>query len=182
MKQFLTPVVVACTLALVSGCDKKPAASPQTPGTAAPAPASGAATKTAQDHGHEHSPASEHKESSAGHGGAVIQLGTSKIGTFDVKVTRDQGQIAAGKDAPIDATVTPAAGSTAKAIAVRFWIGTEDGKGSVKAKAEIEDPKDPNRWHTHTEIPNPIPAASKLWVEVEDDKGVKVAASFDLKN
>ena len=26
---------------------------------------------------------------------------------------------------------------------MRLWIGTEDAKGSVKAKAEIENPKEP---------------------------------------
>ena len=110
-----------------------------------------------------------------------MDLGTITIGTFSVKVTRDQGQIVAGKDAAIDATVTPSAGSAAKATSVRFWIGTEDGKGSVKAKAEVEDPKDPNRWHTHAEIPNPMPTGSKLWIEIENDKGESVTGSVDVK-
>ena len=70
----------------------------------------------------------------------------------------------------------------AKATAVRFWIGTEDAKGSVKAKADIENPAEPNRWHTHAEIPNPLPAGCKLWVEIETDTGEKVVGSFDLKS
>ncbi len=118
----------------------------------------------------------------AAHGGAVIDLGASTIGPFEVKATRDEGRIVAGKDAPIDVTVTPAAGSTAKAAAVRFWIGTEDARGSVKARAEIENPAEPNRWHTHAEIPSPIPAGSRLWVEIEDDKGARITGSFDLRS
>jgi hypothetical protein len=86
--------------------------------------------------------------------------------------------ILAGGDAPIDVWVT---GGTAKVVGVRFWIGTEDAKGSIKAKAEIEFPAEPNHWHTHAEIPDPMPAGSKLWVEVEDDKGGRSVASFDLK-
>jgi hypothetical protein len=62
---------------------------------------------------------------------------------------------------------------------VRFWIGLQDANGSVKAK--IEDPKEPNRWHTHTEVPSPLPEGSKLWVEVEIEGGQKTAGSIDLK-
>lgn len=156
---FAGCIVLGASFAVLPACEKK---TPSTPGPSG--------TGSAKPQG-----------APAGHGGAVIQLGTSKIGAFDVMATRDEGQIVAGKDAPIDVTVTPTAGSTAKATAVRFWIGTEDGKGSVKAKADIEDPNQPNRWHTHAEIPNPIPAGITLWVEVEDDKGGKSVGSFDLR-
>jgi hypothetical protein len=158
--------LAAASFTVLPACEEKKPASPAPSGTNAPKGAT---------------PAGEHQDAAAGHGGAVIQLGTSTIGTFDVKATRDEGQIVAGKDAPIDVTVTPAAGSMAKATAVRFWIGTEDAKGSVKAKADIENPAEPNRWHTHAEIPNPMPTGSKLWVEIETDKGEKVVGSFELK-
>lgn len=88
---------------------------------------------------------------------------------------------AAGAPAPIDVTVNPAAGSTLKVVAVRFWIGAQDAKGSVKAKAEFENPKEPDRWHVHVEIPDPMPAGGKLWVEIEDDKGGTSVGGFDLK-
>ncbi|MDZ4829328.1 MAG: hypothetical protein SGJ09_03900, partial [Phycisphaerae bacterium] len=114
-------------------------------------------------------------------GGTAIALGTSTIGTFSAVATRDEGTLAAGKDAAIDVTVTAPAGVTAKVAGVRFWIGTEDGKGSVKAKAEVEDPKEPTRWHAHAEIPSPIPSGSMLWVEIENDKGETVKGSFSLK-
>ncbi|MFM9995373.1 MAG: hypothetical protein ACKVU4_06175 [Phycisphaerales bacterium] len=151
----LVHAVVAVSIVTLAGCEeKKPAPAPT--GTGAPS-------------GH------------AAHGGAVIDLGSSAIGGFDVQASRDAGLIVAGKDAPIDVTVTPGAGSTAKAAAVRFWIGTEDAKGSVKARADIENPAEPNRWHTHAEIPNPIPAGSRLWVEIEAEGGAINAGSFDLK-
>ncbi|MEX2219922.1 MAG: hypothetical protein WD749_14315 [Phycisphaerales bacterium] len=151
-------VAFACGLAVVGGCEeKKPSA---------PASGTGAAAPKADDHGH---------------GGAVVQLGTATVGPFDVKATRDEGAIGAGREAAIDVTVTSAVGGTAKAAAVRFWVGTEDAKGSVKARAEIEDPKEPNRWHTHAEVPDPMPAGSRLWVEIEDDQGGKHTASFELK-
>ena len=68
-------------------------------------------------------------------------------------------------------------GGTSKVAAVRFWIGAEDAKGSVKAKAELEK----DNWHTHAEIPSPMPAGSKLWVEVETDKGERTVVGFELK-
>jgi hypothetical protein len=67
-------------------------------------------------------------------------------------------------------------------IGVRFWIGSQDAKGSIKAKADIEDPKQTNHWHTHAEIPEPMPAGAKLWVEIETEGGEKTAGNFDLKS
>ena len=114
-----------------------------------------------------------------GHSGKIIELGSATIGGFDVKLTRDADPIVAGGEGAFDATIT---GGTGNIAAVRFWVGTADAKGSMKAKAEIEDPKEPNRWHTHAEVPKPMPADSKLWVEVENDKGEKSTGSFDLKS
>ncbi len=114
----------------------------------------------------------------AGHGGKVIELGSTTIGPFSVRASRDEGRIVAGGDAPIDVWLT---GADAEVIAVRFWIGTESAAGSVKAKADIEDPAQPNHWHTHAEVPAPLPAGSKLWVEIEAVGQGKRAGSFDLK-
>lgn len=168
----LSPLAMLSTL---SGCEKK-----------APAPAPTSTPAKADDHGHDHAEGEKHDDHdhdhADGHSGTVIKLGEQAIGTFTASASRDGGEIVAGKDAPIDVTITPAAGATAKVAAVRFWIGTQDAKGSVKAKAEIEDPKEPNRWHVHAEIPNPMPADSKLWVEIEDDKGVTAVGSFALNN
>jgi len=167
--------VVAVSLAVVPACGPKE-------------PDSQEATADKAAHDHEHGPNGEHAdhdesmESADGHSGAVIELGTSTIGPFDVLATRDEGLIVAGNDAFIDVTVTPTAGSTVKAVSVRLWIGTEDAKGSVKAKSEIENPAEPSHWHTHAEIPNPIPEGSRLWIEIENDNGETVTGSFELKS
>ena len=151
----------------VLGCDKSP-----TPAVVAPTPAPAVDPNAGHDHA-----ADPH--AAGGHGdGAVIALGTFKLGTFEVTVTRDVGAITAGGEAAIDATL---AGQTANVSAVRFWIGTSDGKGSVKAKAEIEDPTQPNRWHTHAEVPTPLATNAQVWVEIEVKSGEKLAAAFDLK-
>lgn len=171
--------MVAAGLVGWLGCDKKPSA---TTNTASNATNSGTHTHADgtvhnDDHGH------AHDDPDAGHHGAMIELGTETIGPFLVRASRDQGEIQAGGDAPIDVWLTAADGSAAdlsKVIAVRFWIGTEKGE-SVKAKAEIENPDQPNHWHTHAEVPQPFPAGSKLWVEIEIAGVGKKYGSFDLK-
>jgi hypothetical protein len=115
----------------------------------------------------------------AAHSGKVIELGTEAIGSFSVRASRDEGVIKAGGDAPIDVWLT---GSDAQVIAVRFWIGTGSADGSVKAKADIEDPAQPNHWHTHAEVPTPMPAGAELWVEIEIEGQGKKVGSFDLKH
>ena len=156
-------ISVIAFLAVITGCEKKPTTPPSNETAPSTTPTAAKPTPTAAP--------------SAGHGGAVIELGNATIGSFSVRASRDQGEIKPGGDAPIDVWLT----GTDKVVAVRFWIGTQDAKGSVKAKADIEDPKEPNHWHTHTEVPNPLPPASKLWVEIETEGGQKTAASFDLK-
>ena len=167
MKLPLSLVILSLASLAVLGCDK-----PATPVVVAPTPAPAVDPNAGHDHA-----ADPH--AAGGHGdGAVIALGTFKLGTFEVTVTRDVGAITAGGEAAIDATL---AGQTANVSAVRFWIGTSDGKGSVKAKAEIEDPTQPNRWHTHAEVPTPLATNAQVWVEIEVKSGEKLAAAFDLK-
>lgn len=171
---LVSGLVLAGSVLATAGCEeKKPqSASPAKPAPAAtPAPSSTAAHDDhdhkpgdahAHDHGHDH----DHDD------GPATPLGEQTAGGFTIKASRD-GTIKPGGDAPIDAWVT---GGTAKVAAVRFWIGTQDAKGSVKAKAGLEK----DNWHTHVEVPSSMPAGSKLWVEVETDKGERVAAGFDL--
>ena len=157
-----TLLIIVLGMSLV-GCEKKPEA-----------PSSSKTTPAATSS----QPAAKPEASApAGHHGAIIELGNATIGPFKVRASRDQGEIKAGGDAPIDVWLT---GSSEAVTAVRFWIGTQDAKGSVKAKADIEDPKEPNHWHTHTEVPNPLPQGSKLWVEIET-ASQKTSGSFDLK-
>lgn len=166
----LVPLIAGATL---TGCEEK---APTTmPPPNAPAPA------TSDDHGHAHGPGDEHDAPMAGHGGPVIALGEQTIGSFTATATRDQGEIIAGKDAPIDVTITPIEQTAPGIAAVRFWIGTADARGSVKARASIENPADPNRWHVHVEVPSPLPDEGMLWVEIEDDRGQTSTAAFDLK-
>lgn len=166
------PLVTAASLALATllaaaGCGER---SPETPVAGTPAAAE------ASDRG------DDHEAMGSGHHGPTIDLGDAAAGPFRIRATRDEGEIVAGGDAPIDVWVDPTGDAAPRVVAVRFWIGDASGKGAIKAKASIEDIAEPTRWHTHAEIPDPMPPGSRLWVEVEDAEGTRTLASFELKN
>lgn len=178
---YLTLALSIALALAVTGCEPKSDTAPD--GGAAKSGSSGSVQPAAADHahhGHDHA-AGEPMKSGAGHGGEIIELGTATIGAFTVRASRDVGEIKAGGDAPIDVWVTTADGKPATVAAVRFWIGTADAKGAMKAKASVEDPNEPSRWHTHVEVGDPVADDAGLWVEVETADGAKHVGSFDLK-
>lgn len=129
--------------------------------------------------GHSHDDGHDHSHDDHDHGdghdhGPSTALGDASAGPFTVKASRD-GDLKSGGDASVNATITTTQG---KAAAVRFWIGAEDARGSIKAKGELSD----DHWHAHVEVPQTLPDGSKLWVEIENDAGEKHLASFDLKH
>jgi hypothetical protein len=159
----LSIVLVVAFSAVISGCEKKSETPPTSPAPAASKPSQPATPKSEAP-----------PPAPGGHHGAVIELGETTVDGMKVRASRDEGEIKAGGDSPIDIWVD---GGLGNAAAVRFWIGTQDAKGSIKAKAEVED----GHWHTHGEVPNPIPPDSKLWVEIEGKDAKNSVVSFDLK-
>lgn len=155
----------ALTVALTGGCEKKEEAAP------APKPAADAHRHdhgSGAKHDHDH----DHAHDDHGHG-EEQELGSVTIGGFTVKVVQ-QGKVEAGKEAAFEFDVS---GGEGKPAAVRAWIGAQDGAGSVKAKADLEE----HGFHGHVEAPAPLPADAKLWIEIEDSKGVKSTGSIALK-
>lgn len=154
------PVVLASAIAAAfafASCEKKPPAQP------APTPTTGTQTK-GDGHDHDHD----------GHDHTTeIALGTQAIGGYQVAVTL-AGKAEAGKEAHVEITLTD---GTGKPAAVRAWIGAQDGAGSVKSRADAEG----DGYHAHADAPDPLPAGSRLWVEVEDAQGKTAAGGFDLK-
>lgn len=103
-----------------------------------------------------------------------IPLGQTTVGDLKLVATMDEPISAAGGgEGAFDLVITGG-----KPKAVRFWVGTEAGAESVKAKAEEETT---DNWHTHAEVPKPLPAGSKFWAEVEPTTGAPFKVSFDLK-
>lgn len=125
------------------------------PAVAAPA---GGAEKAGGDHG-------DH-----GHGEGGV-LGTATIGAWTVAVS---GEVKAGSEAHLDIKLS---GSTANPAAVRVWIGSQDGKGAMKQKADGRG----NEYHAHADVPNPIPAGAQLWIEIDDGKGNKSVGGIAIK-
>jgi hypothetical protein len=124
------------------------------------------------DHDHAHSHEDGHGGMDHSHG-PTTELGEQVAGALTVKASRD-GDVTPGGELPVDIWVT---GGSARVNSVRFWVGIESGRGSVKAKAALET----DNWHNHAEVPSPLPEGSKLWVAIELGDGTKSTVSFDLK-
>ncbi len=164
---FTKRATIGSTLALLAafalgapalvGCEKKPET---------------ASTDTQGHDGHDHAPGDGHDHGDTHDHGVTVELGVQTIGGYTVKASRD-GELTPGADAPIDVWITGGAGGVA---AVRFWIGTQDAKGSMKAKAELEK----DNWHTHAEVPSPLPEGSMLWVEFETEGAEPLVCGFAL--
>ena len=111
----------------------------------------------------------------AGGGGAhpnAVDIGETTVGGLRLKARQDE-PVKPGGEGAFDLIVTGG-----KPKAVRFWVGVESGEGSVKAKAEEEST---DNWHTHVEVPDPLPPGSKFWVEIEPQQGQKQTAGFEMK-
>ncbi|MEZ0263862.1 MAG: hypothetical protein ACAI43_03975, partial [Phycisphaerae bacterium] len=155
--------VLATAAAMLAGCkdDSKPQP---------PTGSQGGATNATAPTGTAATPAKPEKDEHPNQ----VALGETTVGGLKLKAMQDE-PIKAGGEGAFDLLITgyPAGG---KPKAVRFWVGVESGDGSTKAKAEEETP---DNWHTHVEVPKPIPAGSKFWAEVEPATGAKVKVSFD---
>jgi hypothetical protein len=129
--------------------------------------------------GHGHGSGDGHHHGDGGGGGKghshgpATALGDQTAGDFTVDAARE-GDVTPGRDTPFGVTVRSA---NARPSTVRLWVGTEDGRGSIRARAELEA----GSWHAHVEIPSPLPADAMLWIEIEADQGRKTVMSFDLK-
>jgi hypothetical protein len=154
-----TAVTVLLTAVVLGGCkDDAQQAKNNAPPATQPGTPAGAGTKDGQKDGD--------------HPNAVV-LGTQTAGGLQLKATQDE-PIKAGGEGAFDLLIT----GGPKPKAVRFWVGVENGEGSAKAKADEETA---DNWHTHVEVPNPLPPGSKFWAEVEPQTGQKFKVSFDLK-
>jgi hypothetical protein len=101
-----------------------------------------------------------------------IPIGETTVGDLKLVATMDE-PVKPGGEGAFDLVITGG-----KPKAVRFWVGTEAAEGSVKAKAEEETT---DNWHAHTEVPNPLPAGSRFWAEIELPTGQPFKVPFDLR-
>ncbi|MBI5941891.1 MAG: hypothetical protein HY859_15860 [Caulobacterales bacterium] len=119
--------------------------------------------------GHNHAAEGAHAH------GKAEAVGSVEISVYKIAVSAS-GAIAAGKEWHVELRLNP---DQPVPKAIRVWVGTENGRGSVKAKAEAEkDAK--GEYGAHVEVPNPIPADSKLWITIEPDNGQTAKGSLAL--
>ena len=156
MRNLLIAMLVTAA-ALASGCKEDKSGS-------------GNASQGASSGGTPTTPTTAH--ASAGH--KRLPIGEKTVGSLKLVATMDEAiKATGGGEGAFDLVITGG-----KPRAVRFWVGTENGEGSVKAKAEEETT---DNWHTHAEVPSPLPPGSKFWAEVEPPAGEPFKVSFDLK-
>ena len=138
----------------------------------------------AHDHDHDHDHDAEaHAQPDEAHAqpddthGTPSDLGTSRIGGFEVHATQF-GDVIAGGDGSIELhLVTLPEGVDPFDVTMRIWIGTESGAESMKSMAGYD--ADARNFHTHVTVPSPLPSDSKWWVEI-DTAGDVTRGSFDL--
>jgi hypothetical protein len=118
-----------------------------------------------KDHGHKDD---DH------HHGPEHALGTLDIGGFKVAVNQ-MGDVKPGGEGDFHVKVT---GGTGKVTALRAWVGAQDGKGSSKVTAKMEGE---GSFDAEMDVPDPIPAGGKVWIELEVDGGKKAQGSIDFK-
>ena len=156
---FTVSLGVAVVAAGCKGDDEKP----QSGGGTSAAPATNPAPAPPATAENEEAAHEEHKR---------VPIGEATAGGLKLVATMDE-PVKPGGEGAFDVTITGG-----KPKAVRFWVGVENGEGSVKAKAEEETA---DTWHTHVEVPDPLPADAKLWVEVEPPSGKPFKVSYDIK-
>jgi hypothetical protein len=61
--------------------------------------------------------------------------------------------------------------------AIRQWVGPEDAAGVMVSRAEVL----PDHIHAGVEMPTPLPADPRLWIEIEGANGTRVKGSIALK-
>lgn len=98
----------------------------------------------------------------------MTNLAPVKIGPYDVQPMYEEKL----EDGHFNLRITGG-----EVAAVREWVGPEDASGVVVVKTEIE--KDYH--HGHVEMPNPIPADARLWIEIETPSGERLKGSTALK-
>lgn len=104
--------------------------------------------------------------------GDKTDLGKQEVDGFTVEVGI-YGSVKAGDEAVLDVEI-----SGKKCQALRCWIGIESGAGSMRAKFDGED----GTYHGHAEVPDPVPAGSAIWLNLEAEDGKRSQTSFKIPN
>jgi hypothetical protein len=109
------------------------------------------------------------------HAAEAKPLGSLVIGSQTIAIAT-AGGLAAGSELHVELQIKPEAPAPK---AIRVWVGSENARGSAKAKAEAEK-NVKGAYAAHVEVPKPIPADSKLWIAIEQADGQTIKGSLVL--
>ncbi len=99
-------------------------------------------------------------------------LGAVTIGDMQVELAQGHGAVAAGQEGHL---VVKLPYSDNGATIVRAWIGGEDRTLSFVGKGEYAASHDD--YDIHAIAPDPLPANTMWWIEIEKPDGTKVVGS-----
>ena len=182
LTRVYTQVAIVTVVMLLGGCDDGTTTTKKGSGeTSSAKPTPGAEPKAKKSHkghhhkeGEEHHDDEKHTEEGGGDHPDAVSLGTKTVGGLKLEAKQAE-LVKAGGDGAFDLRIT----GGAKPKAVRFWVGLEDQEGSVVERAEEEEESE-GTWHTHVEVPDPLPPGSQFWAEIEPQSGERFKVSFDL--
>lgn len=161
---FVRIALAAAAVVALSACERQPS----------PAPAGGSGSHAhddGHDHDHDHADHADDGHAHEGEHGDGAALGAVEAGGFTVTV-RLAGELTPGEEVSVDIEIV----GPGEPGALRVWVGREDGRGSMKARAEREG----HGYHAHVEVPEPLPEGSRLWIEVEPSSGEASVVSLPI--
>jgi hypothetical protein len=147
---LLSTLILGSLLAACGGADD---AAPQT--SPAPSPSPAPEAEHPGDHAHDEEP-----------------LGTVSIGDLAVELAQGHGAVLAGAEGHL---VVKLPYSDDGATIVRAWIGGEDRTLSYVGLGEYASSHDD--YDVHATAPDPLPATSRWWIEIEKPDGSKLVGS-----
>jgi hypothetical protein len=106
------------------------------------------------------------------HAHAEEPLGTVKIGDMTVELAQGHGAVTAGKEGHL---VVKLPYTDHGSTIVRAWIGTADRTLSYVGKGEYAASHDD--YDVHATAPDPLPANTMWWIEIEKPDGTKAVGS-----
>ncbi len=155
MNPNLSPAVVLVILATLAGCGK-PEPVAEVPETNLEAPTEGVSTAPPEADGQ------------FGEAGAQTNLAPITLESFTVD-SLHIGDLALGHFNLYIKGGEPAV--------VRAWVGDEAATNVLVTKAEFEV----DHHCAHIEVPSPLPADAKLWVEIETPDGTRLKGSTSVQ-
>lgn len=131
-----------------------------------------AADTHAHEDGTTHADHDGHAEGDHDHAHDEVPLGTVAIGGMQVELAQGHGAVAAGQEGHI---VVKLPYTDNGQTIVRAWIGTNDRTLSFVGKGEYAPSHDD--YDVHAMAPDPLPATTMWWIEIQKPDGTKVVGS-----